>query len=293
MIESVPFGNTGHMSTRVLFGAAALGAMSQSNADATLETIREYGINHIDTAASYGESELRLTDFLEEHRRDYFLATKTGERTASGARAELETSLDRLGVGHVDLIQLHNLVEEDEWRTAFSPGGVVEAMFKARDEGLCRHVGVTGHGLRIAAMHLRSLAEAPFASVLFPWNHSLAEIEPYAADVAMLHELCDVNGVAPQTIKSVARRRWDDPRQPQFSWYEPVDDADTLKRCVEFVLADPRVFLNTSSDARLLRPILDAATAHDGTMPSAIQLEHDRAEHGITPIFDGETLEVI
>ena len=169
----------------------------------------------------------------------------------------------------------------------------MEALFKARAEGLCRHVGVTGHGLRIAAMHLRSLAEAPFASVLFPWSHSLAEVAPYAADVAMLHELCHVNGVARQTIKAVARRRWDDPHQPHFSWYEPVDDADALKRCVEFVLAYPRMFLNTSSDARLLRPILQAATAHDGTMPTPATLERDRAEHGITPIFDGEALEVI
>ncbi len=293
MIETMPFGSTGHSSSRIIFGAAALGAMSQGAADRTLATVHESEINHIDTAASYGEAELRLADFLGEHRRDYFLATKTGERAGSDARAELERSLERMAVRHVDLIQLHNLVEEDEWRTAFSPGGAVEALFKARDEGLCRHVGITGHGLRIAMMHLRSLAEAPFASVLFPWSHSLAKIQPYAADVAMLHELCDVNGVARQTIKSVARRRWDHPQQPHFSWYEPVGDADALRRCVEFVLADPRVFLNTSSDARLLGPILDAASNHDGEMPPAALLEADRVEQGITPIFDGEALEVI
>ncbi len=293
MIESMPFGSTGHASGRIIFGAAALGAMSQSAADLTLATVHESAINHIDTAADYGESELRLTDFLGEHRSAYFLATKTGERVGSGARAELELSLERMGVRHVDLIQLHNLVEEDEWRTAFSPGGAVEALFKARDEGLCRHVGITGHGLRIATMHLRSLAEAPFASVLFPWSHSLAEIDHYAADVAMLHELCDVNGVARQTIKSVARRRWDEPHGAHFSWYQPVDDPDALRRCVEFVLADPRVFLNTSSDARLLGPILDAASNHDGAMPPAALLEADRVEQGIRPIFDGEALEVI
>ncbi len=286
MIDSIAFGSTGHASSRVIFGAAALAAMSQSRADTTLETMREFGVNHIDTAAAYGESELRLSDFLADHRREVFLATKTGDRSGPGALAELERSLERLRVRHVDLIQLHNLVEEDEWRTAFSPGGAVERLFRARDEGLCRHVGVTGHGLRSPSMHLRSLAEAPFASVLFPWNHALASIDHFAGDVAMLHSLCDATGVARQTIKSIARGQWLDPDAARFSWYEPVQEPDALRRCVEFVLADPRVFLNSSSDARLLRPILQAAADHDGSAPEPSQLGRDREELRITPLFD-------
>jgi aryl-alcohol dehydrogenase-like predicted oxidoreductase len=293
MIEKMPFGRTGHDSSRVIFGAAALGAMSATRAAATLETVMEFGVNHIDVAAGYGDAELRLEPFLRTHRAEVFLATKTGARDGTGARASLEASLERMGVDHVDLIQLHNLVEEDEWREAFSVGGAVEALFKARTEGLCRHVGVTGHGLRIARMHLRSLAEAPFASVLFPWSHSLAATFPdYSADVDLLRDVCATQGVALQTIKSIARRRWADPDEPHFSWYEPIDDPGARARAIEYVLAEPDLFLNTSSDARLLRETLEIAQS-PRVAPDGPQLERDRAEAGITPIFDGADLEVI
>lgn len=293
MIDHQPFGNTGHVSTKVIFGAAALGAMSQGRADATLETVMRFGVNHIDTAAGYGESEDRLKPFLEDHRSEVFLATKTGDRDGDGARRSLETSLERMGVDHVDMIQLHNLVEEDEWRAAFSPGGAVPALFDARDAGLCRHVGVTGHGLRIARMHLRSLGEAPFAAVLFPWNHSLAAAFPdYVADVELLRDVCAQQGVAAQSIKSLARRRWADADQPHFSWYEPIDNADARARATEHVLAEPDLFLNTSSDARLLEEVLEIA-AGERRAPDPAQLARDRDEAGITPIFDGADLEVI
>ena len=235
----------------------------------------------------------RLRGWLSAHRDEVFLATKTGERDGAAARAELERSLVRMGVDRVDMIQLHNLVEPDEWDVAFAPGGAVEGLAAARDEGLVDHVGVTGHGLRIAGMHLRSLADAPFASVLFPWNHSLAATYPdYVADVAMLRELCSNQGVAMQTIKSLARRRWADDAGPRFSWYEPIDDADARRRAIEFVLADPDLFLNTSSDARLLAETLEVA-ASPRTVPGDDQLDADRMTAGITPIFDGAELEVI
>jgi len=119
----LPFGRSGHESTRLIFGAAALGSMSQERADATLALVDELGINHIDTAAGYGDSEDRLKPFLADHGERFYLATKTGEREGDAARAELEHSLQRMGVDHVDLIQLHNLVEPDEWEVAFAPGG--------------------------------------------------------------------------------------------------------------------------------------------------------------------------
>jgi aryl-alcohol dehydrogenase-like predicted oxidoreductase len=293
MLTTAPFGATGHHSTRLIFGGAALGEMSQARADATLAIVRERGINHIDTAASYGESELRLTDFLADHRAELFLATKTEERSGAAARSQLEASLDRMGVDHVDLIQLHNLVEDDEWSTAFGPQGAVAALFAARDEGLCRHVGVTGHGLRIPRMHLRSLEAAPFASVLFPWNHVLATNDDYAADVAALRAHCLATDVAMQTIKSLARRRWTDLDQRQFSWYEPLTDRDAIARAVAFVLADASYFLNTSSDARLLEATIDAAAAFDGHSPDAAALAADREAYGMTPLFDGGALERI
>jgi aryl-alcohol dehydrogenase-like predicted oxidoreductase len=291
-LPTAPFGRTGHDSTRVIFGAAALGAMSQRRADATLALIEQAGINHIDTAASYGASEDLLRDFLSSRREQYFLATKTGERTGVAARAELERSLERMGVDSVDLIQLHNLVEADEWDTAFAPDGAVAALATARSEGLVRFIGVTGHGTRIPGMHLRSLERFDFDSVLFPYNHSMLGSDAYRADVVRLRELCAERRVAVQTIKSIARRRWSEADQPHFSWYEPLTDPDAIGRAVRFVLGDDDLFLNTTSDARLLPLVIEAACG-DLTPPSAGELDADAHEFAITPLFDGAGLEVI
>ncbi len=182
--------------------------MRQERADEVLATLLEFGVNHIDTAASYGDSELRVAPWMAAHRDRFFLATKTEDRTGDGARASLELSLTRLGVDSVDLIQLHNLVEPDEWEAAHGPGGAVEALSRARDEGLARFIGVTGHGLRIAGMHLRSLERFDFNSVLLPYNYTVMSDDGYRADVEALLGVCEQRGVAVQTIKSVARRRW-------------------------------------------------------------------------------------
>ena len=292
MLPTADFGSTGHRSTRVIFGAAALGGMSQQRADATLEQISDWGINHIDTAASYGASEDRLQPWLATHRNEVFLATKTGERRGAAARAELERSLERMSVDRVDLIQLHNLVEPDEWEQAFAPDGVVAAVAAARDEGLVGHIGVTGHGLRIADMHLRSLERFDFASVLLPVNFALLEFDGYRSDVERLLELCSERSVAVQTIKSIARGRWADGHQSRFSWYDPLTDPDAIARAVRFVLSDPAMFLNTTSDARLLPHVVAAA---DGTLdrPSDDEMRADIVAEGITPLFDDAELERI
>jgi aryl-alcohol dehydrogenase-like predicted oxidoreductase len=286
------FGPTGHTSTRVIFGAAALGSMTDERAGAVLATLDAFGVNHLDTAASYGESELRLAPWLVGRRQDFFLATKTGDRTGAGARASLERSLVRLGVDSVDLIQLHNLVEPDEWERAHGPGGAVEALVRAREEGLTRFIGVTGHGLRIAGMHRRSLERFDFDSVLLPLNFPLFADPGYRADATALLEECARRNVAVQTIKSVARRRWSDAAAPHFSWYEPLRDGAALQRAVRWVLSHPQVFLNTSSDARLLRPILEAAASGLGA-PSDAEMQADIVEQGIEPLFDGAALERI
>ena len=292
MIDLAPFGPTRHQSSRVIFGAAALSAMRQDRADEVLEMLAEFGVNHLDTAASYGDSELRLAPFLAARRDEFFLATKTGDRDGAGARASLERSLTRLGVDHVDLIQLHNLVEEDEWAVAHGPGGAVEALVRARDEGLVRFVGVTGHGLRIAGMHLRSLERFDFASVLLPYNFSLRRDPSYRADVDALLQLCEARGVAVQTIKSVARRRWAEGEGPRYSWYRPLDNPAALDRAVRYVLSQPQLFLNTSSDARLLRPTLEAA-GRALIAPSDEEMVADVETEGIEPLFDGRDLERI
>ena len=296
MIERCPFGRTGHESSRVIFGAAALSRMSQERSDQLLPLLDEFGINHLDVAASYGDAELRLAPWLAGRRDDFFLATKTGDRDGPGARASLERSLARLGVDSVDLIQLHNLVESDEWEAAHGPGGALEALQAARDEGLVRWIGVTGHGLRIAAMHVRSLQRFDFDSVLFPLNHSLLENAGYRRDVDALTELCQQRNVAMQTIKSIARRRWPDPSGeaagPRYSWYEPLREPDEIDRAVRFVLSGGQWFLNTSSDATLLRSTLEAAS-RDVVAPADSEMHDADARSGVVPIFDGAELERI
>ena len=293
MIATAPFGRTGHHSTRIIFGAAALGGMRQERADEVMQRLVDAGINHLDTAASYGESELRIGPWMAEHRQRFFLATKTGERRGDAARAELERSLERLQVDSVDLIQLHNLVEPDEWEVAHGPGGVVEAMVRARDEGLVRHIGVTGHGVRIAGMHRRSLERFDFASVLLPYSFVMLEDPSYRADVEALLEVCAEREVAVQTIKAIGRRRWPEGHTgPRFSWYEPVTDPAVLARAVRWVLARPQLFVNTSSDARLLSLALDAGSA-PAPAPTDEELRTDIAAEGIEPLFDGAALERI
>jgi len=272
--------------------------MSPERATATLSQLAPAGINHIDTAASYGDSEDRLAPFLADHRPDFFLATKTGERSGDRARAELERSLERLGVDSVDLIQLHNLVEDNEWATVFRDDGAVAAMAQARSEGLCRFIGVTGHGVRIPGMHLRSLAEFDFDSVLFPFNYSMMASAAYRADVEALVDLCQQRGVAMQTIKSIARRRWPTNSEPRFAWYEPITDSDSLTNAVHYVLGhdttgDQQLFVNSSSDARLLPLIIAAAQSFQGAAPTDEAMEADQAALAITPLFDGADLERI
>jgi aryl-alcohol dehydrogenase-like predicted oxidoreductase len=292
MLPLAPFGRTGHQSTRVIFGAAALGSMAQDRADATLAMVAASGINHIDTAAGYGESEVRLRPWLADHRDEVFLATKTGERRGTDARAELEQSLTRMSVDQVDLIQLHNLVEPDEWDVAFGPDGAVAALAAARDEGLVRFIGVTGHGLRIAGMHLRSLEQFDFDSVLLPYNFTLRQDADYRGDLDRLLELCAERDVAVQTIKAIARRRWQEESAPRFSWYEPLTDPDAVGRAVRYVLADQQLFLNTTSDARLVPHIVEAAGGQLAR-PTDDELLADNDRFGISPLFDGAELERI
>ncbi len=260
MIAKQAFGQTGHMSTRVLFGAAALGPVSQADADRTLETLLEYGINHIDTAASYGEAELRIGPWMKEHRKDFFLATKTGERTYQKAFDEIRRSLDRLQVSSVDLIQLHNLIEADEWETALGPGGALEAAIEARSQGLVRFIGVTGHTLAAPLRHQLALEKFNFDSVLLPYSYILMQNPQYAADFQALQAVCRERNVAVQTIKSIARRLWGETKPTHNTWYEPLQDQGDIDKAVQWVMGDPQVFLNSVGDISMLPLVLNAAS---------------------------------
>ena len=260
MIERRPFGRTGHQSSVTLFGAAALARASQADADRTLELLLHHGVNHIDTAARYGDSELRIGPWMARHRKDFFLATKTGERSSRAAREGLHRSLERLRVDHVDLIQLHSLAHPDEWDQVMGPDGALEALIEARQQGLARAIGVTGHGWTIAAMHKRSLARFDFDSVLLPYNFFMAQSDRYRETFAEVVRICRERNVAVQIIKSIARGPWATSDRTHTTWYQPLEEQADIDRAVHWVLGLPGVFLNTAGDLTLLPKVLDAAS---------------------------------
>ncbi|MCP4537422.1 MAG: aldo/keto reductase [Chloroflexi bacterium] len=284
MIEKQLFGRTGHESTRTLFGAAALGSVTQAEADRTLEVLLEYGINHIDTAASYGDAELRIGPWMKQHRQNFFLATKTEHRTYQGAWDELRRSLERLRVDYVDLWQMHVLVDPQDWETAMGPGGALEAFVEAREQGLVRFLGVTGHGVTVAAMHKRSLERFDFDSVLLPYSHVMMQNPQYAADFETLAAMCQERNVAMQAIKSICRRPWGDQTQTRNTWYEPLEDQADIDRAVHWVFGYPGIFLNTAGDIHLLPKILDAASRFE-KCPSDEAMDAMVAEREMAPLF--------
>jgi aryl-alcohol dehydrogenase-like predicted oxidoreductase len=286
VIPSAPFGSTGHESRRTIFGGAALGKVTAAEADRALELVLRYDLNHLDTAASYGDSEIHIAPWLAREGRDrFFLATKTGKRTYAEARDEIRLSLRRLGVDHVDLIQLHNLVDQAEWYVAMGKDGALRAAVEARDAGLTRFIGVTGHGLQVARRHRESLERFPFDSVLFPYNVPQLSGEEYARDVETLIALCVKRGVAMQTIKSITRAPWpsERPERPT-TWYQPLTEQHDIDLTVRFVLGRKGLFLNTASDIDLLAKILDAAD-RGGPPPTAEEMEDLVRRREMAPLF--------
>ncbi|MBI2466644.1 MAG: aldo/keto reductase [Candidatus Rokubacteria bacterium] len=267
MIQRRPFGRTGHLSTVTLFGGAALARASQADADRTLDLLLRYGVNHIDTAVRYGDSELRIGPWMARHRKEFFVATKTGMRTAREAREEIHRSLERLRVDSVDLIQLPSLGHPDDWDQAMGPGGALEAAIEARQQGLARFIGVTGHGWTIAAMHKRSLARFDLDAVLLPYNFFMAQSERYRKNFEEVLEICRERNVAVQVIKAIARGPWATTDRTHTTWYQPLEEQADIDRAVHWVLGLPGVFLNTVGDLALLPRFLDAASRFERRPP--------------------------
>jgi aryl-alcohol dehydrogenase-like predicted oxidoreductase len=284
MITRDFFGRTGHESTRAVFGAAALSKVTQDEADRTLEVLLRYGINHIDVAAGYGDAELRIAPWLKEHPGRFFLATKTGGRTYDDAKREIHLSLERMGVQRVDLIQLHSLADPIEWDRALSPKGALDACIEAREQGLVRFIGVTGHGSQIAATHLRSLERFDFDSVLLPYSYIMMQDPHYAAMFERVLAVCAERNGAVLTIKSIARRPWWGREHTRSTWYEPFEEQRDIDAAVHWVLARPGIFLATVGDIHLLPKVLDAANRFAG-VPDAETMREQSARIDMVPLF--------
>ena len=284
-IEKRPFGRTGHDSSAVIFGAAALWECDQSTADRVLDLLLEYGVNHIDVAPAYGDAEFRVGPWMREHRKDFFLATKTRCRDKAGAWDDLKRSLDRLQTDQIDLLQLHALIHPDDWDQAMGPDGALEALVEAREQGLIRFIGVTGHGWNVAAMHRRSLARFAFDSVLMPWNWFCANHRAYPADFEKTRAVCAEQKVALQTIKAIARGPWAaGANKNRLPWYQPLEDAQDIRTAVHWVLAEPELFLNSVGDLDLLPHVLDAA-ADLGARPGDAEMQALQERAGLASIF--------
>ncbi|MDA3957523.1 aldo/keto reductase [Oceanispirochaeta sp.] len=288
MIDRAHFGNTGHNSSRTLFGAASFATVGQAEADSIMELLLEFKINHIDTAASYGEAEKRLGPWIAPHRDKFFLATKTEERSYEGAMKSIENSRRLLDTDVIDLLQMHVLVDEKGWQTAMSPGGALEAFIEAKEKGWVRFLGVTGHGVQAADFHMRSLEQYPFDSVLLPWNYPMSLNEQYKASFEKLAEICREKKIALQTIKSSCRRPWPEGIKTRDTWYQPIEEQEDINKAVAYILSNPQFFLNTVGDIHVLPRVLKAADDFcSGKLktPNLPEMQEMSKRLDMTPLF--------
>jgi aryl-alcohol dehydrogenase-like predicted oxidoreductase len=259
-MERRRLGRIDHMSGVLIYGGAAIGDVTQDVADASIREALDAGINHFDTAAAYGESEVRLGVWMPRIRGRIFLATKTGDRTATGAYDSIRRSLERLQVEHVDLIQLHAIGDVEDLGRATGSGGALEGALKARDEGLVRAIGITGHGMDAPATHLEALRRFPFDTVLTPCNYRLWIEDEYRRALEALEEEIQAQDAGLMFIKAVARNLWrPEPEHRYETWYEPLDEQATIDAAVAFALSRPAVTgLATAGDVRLLPLMIEA-----------------------------------
>jgi aryl-alcohol dehydrogenase-like predicted oxidoreductase len=260
-VEQRRLGRLGHQSSVLIYGAAALSEVGQDTADASIQLALDAGINHFDVAASYGDAELRLGPWMPTIRDRIFLATKTGLRDREGAWAQINHSLERLQTDHLDLIQIHAVGDLEELDLVTRSSGSLEAVVRAREEGLATWVGITGHGHQAPATHREALARFPFDTVLSPLNFVLGQDPAYLADYQALVAEIQAQDVGLMIIKTVSRRNWpEEPVEHNYStWYEPFDDQQRISAAVAWVLSHPEVTgIATPGDVGLLPLLIEA-----------------------------------
>lgn len=274
------FGSTGHESSRVIFGAAALGNATPVDVERAFETLLQYGVNHIDTSVSYGKSEKLIGQWLQSHGGDFFLATKIDARSSVDAHKELHRSLEDLAVPRFDLLQMHELVEDADTDTFLGPQGALKVLIEAKEQGLARFVGVTSHGFNAPKIITRCLKEYPFDTVLLPFNYALSVHPEYGPEFSALRSLCRERGVAVQTMKSIARSPWGAVPKNRTTWYRPLEEAADIARAVHWVMAQEDIFLASVGDVNLL-PLFLQAAADYSKKPEQGEMEEMAARLGI------------
>jgi aryl-alcohol dehydrogenase-like predicted oxidoreductase len=287
-VQQRRLGRLGHQSSVLIYGAAALGEADQDTADASVRLALDAGINHFDVAASYGDAELRLGPWMPEIRDRIFLATKTGLRDRDEAWAQINRSLERLRTDQVDLIQVHAVGDLPELDLVTRPGGSLEAVVRAREEGLAGAVGITGHGHDAPTTHLEALARFPFDTVLSPLNWVLAQDPAYLAAYQALAAEVQAQDAGLMIIKSAARRNWPEPVEHTYTtWYEPFDDQDRITAAVAWVLAHPEVTgIATPGDVRLLPLVIEAERHLDEVTPDGAEAVLAKAGAYSSPFID-------
>ena len=264
-------GRTGHQSSVLIYGAAALAEVDQDTADASVQLALDAGINHFDVAASYGDAELRLGPWMGRIRDRIFLATKTGLRDRDDAWAQVNRSLERLETDRLDLIQVHAVGDLEELDLVTRPGGSLEAVVRARDEGLAAAIGITGHGQQAPATHAEALRRFPFDTVLTPLNWVLGQDPAYMADYRTLVAEVQAQDAGLMIIKAASRRNWPSQEAHAYTtWYEPFDDQERIDAAVAWVLSHPEVTgIATPGDVRLLPLVVEAERRLARTSPAA------------------------
>ena len=258
-METRRLGRLGHESTVLIYGAASLAEVSQEVADQSIQEALDAGFNHFDTAASYGESELRLGPWMPRIRDQIFLATKTGEREREAAWASINNSLERLQTDRLDLIQLHAVGDLDELDKATGTGGALEAAIQARDEGMVSAIGITGHGHEAPATHREALKRFPFDTVLTPLNYILGRDDAYRTAWEELAAETQRVDAGLMIIKSISRRNWTEDDHRYTTWYEPFDEQEKVTAAVAWVLNHPQVTgIATAGEVRLLNMLVAA-----------------------------------
>lgn len=285
-----PIGRIGYEGSVIMFGAASLGNVTQAEADDSISLALKHGVNHFDTAASYGDAELRMAPLISKARNDIFLATKTGKRTKKEAKEEIYRSLERMQVDTVDLLQLHAVGSMEELDQCTEHGGALEAAIEARDEGIVKAIGITGHGHQAPVVHLEALKRYPFETVLLPFNYYMYSLPEYREAFDALIAEANKQTVAVRVIKAIAKGPWGVEQKRQYAtWYEPFDQQEIIDACVHYVLSFPGLAgFATAGDIHLFPKIVDAVEKF-GSMNDAEAERILSSIQGYTSIFGAPT----